>query len=127
MKANRASDTQPELSLRSALRNIGFPGYRLNWKGVPGRPDIAYPGKKLAIFVHGCFWHRCPHCDYPLPKTNTDFWELKFKRNKERDARKRSRLEELGWTVLEFWECQIKDDLGYCLGKIAPLLEDEEI
>lgn len=108
MKGNRPSDTQPELLLRSALRLAGWPGYRLGWRGVPGRPDIAFPGRKLAIFVHGCYWHRCPHCSLPLPRTNTSFWKTKFERNVERDNRKRKNLEELGWKVVELWECQIR-------------------
>ncbi|MFV2062505.1 MAG: very short patch repair endonuclease, partial [Chloroflexota bacterium] len=62
MKANRARDTKPELELRSALREAGYPGYRLNWKRAPGRPDISYPGRHVAIFVHGCYWHHCPRC-----------------------------------------------------------------
>lgn len=88
MKSNKGKGTGPEVILRKALRDAGHPGYRLNWKKVPGRPDIAYPGKKVAIFVNGCFWHRCPKCNLPLPKTHIDFWEQKFKRNIERDRRK---------------------------------------
>lgn len=110
MKANRGKGTSPEVKVRSMLREMGFPGYRLNWKKVPGRPDIAYPGRKIAIFVNGCFWHRCPYCDLPLPKSHTDFWEEKFSRNVERDERKRTELESLGWTVVTIWECQIKKD-----------------
>ncbi len=110
MKANKGKDTVPEITLRKALREMGFPGYRLNWKKAPGRPDIAYPGRKVAIFVNGCFWHRCPLCNLPLPKTNTGFWESKFSRNVERDERKRKELESLGWTVITIWECQIKKD-----------------
>lgn len=73
MSSNKGKNTKPEILMRDALRQIGIPGYRLHWKKAPGRPDIAYPGKKIAIFVHGCYWHRCPHCDLPLPKTNTEF------------------------------------------------------
>ena len=67
---------------RKTLREIGLSGYRLHWKKAAGRPDIAYPGRKIAIFVHGCFWHRCPYCDLPLPKSHPEFWSEKFKRNK---------------------------------------------
>ena len=69
MRANRAKNTGPELRLRRALREAGLGGYRLNWKKAPGRPDIAYPGRKLAIFVHGCYWHHCPRCYPNLPKS----------------------------------------------------------
>lgn len=63
MSAVRGKDTKPELALRKALKDVGIQGYRLHWKRAPGRPDIAYPGSKVAIFVHGCFWHRCPYCN----------------------------------------------------------------
>ena len=78
------------------LRDAGLGGYRLNWKKAPGRPDIAYPGRKLAIFVHGCYWHHCPRCYPNLPKSNPEFWARKFELNRERDARKR-RVLEIGW------------------------------
>lgn len=112
MRANRARDTGPERRLRTALRAAGLGGYRLNWKKAPGRPDIAYPGRKLAIFVHGCFWHHCPRCYPNLPKSNPDFWARKFELNWERDVRKRTSLEDSGWLVLEFWECDIRDQLS---------------
>jgi len=96
MSANLGKNTKPELVLRKALRTIGLPGYRLHWKNAPGRPDIVFPGRKIAIFVNGCYWHRCPHCNLPLPKSNTDFWMEKFEKNKERDAEKIRNLEEKG-------------------------------
>ncbi len=109
MKGNRGRDTRPEVELRRLLREAGFPGYRLHWKNAPGRPDIAYPGRKVAIFVNGCFWHRCPHCRPPMPKSHTDFWQKKFDLNVERDARKTAELESAGWTVITVWECQLRD------------------
>ena len=93
MRSNKGKGTGPELIVRKALRDAGFPGYRLNWKKAPGRPDIAFPGRKIAIFVNGCFWHRCPLCNYPLPKAHSDFWKQKFERNVERDSRKIKELE----------------------------------
>ena len=107
MKANRARDTKPERTLRSALREAGYPGYRLNWKRAPGRPDISYPGRRVAIFVHGCYWHHCPRCHPNLPRSNPEFWARKFELNRERDARKRRQREEADWTVYEIWECDI--------------------
>ncbi len=118
MKSNLAKETGPEVELRAALRRIGIPGYRKNWQGVPGRPDIAYPGKRIAVFVHGCFWHRCPHCNLPFPKSNRDFWRRKFIRNKERDRRKTRALEENGWFVHVVWECQVKDDADGCAREV---------
>ena len=108
MKANKGKNTKLEQKVRIILREIGFPGYRLNWKKAPGRPDIAYPGRKIAIFVNGCFWHRCPQCDLPLPKSNVEFWKQKFEGNVERDLRKTKELESLGWTVITIWECEVK-------------------
>lgn len=108
MRANRGRDTGPELRVRAALRQAGLAGYRLNWRSAPGRPDIAYPGRRTAIFVHGCFWHRCPRCHPPQPKSHAEFWTRKFELNVERDARKRVQLEERGWLVLEVWECDVR-------------------
>jgi DNA mismatch endonuclease (patch repair protein) len=108
MRANRPKDTKPETLLRQALRAAGLPGYRRNWNAAPGRPDVAYPGRRIAIFVHGCFWHRCPFCRLAMPHTNADFWERKFLRNRERDARKWRDLEEAGWLVIEAWECVLR-------------------
>jgi DNA mismatch endonuclease, patch repair protein len=121
MRANRARDTGPERRLRQALRAAGLGGYRLNWRNAPGRPDIAYPGRKLAIFVHGCYWHHCPRCYPNLPKSNPEFWARKFALNRERDARKRYGLESVGWTVLEVWEHQLVLDPGIVVEEVAAL------
>jgi DNA mismatch endonuclease Vsr len=110
MKGNRGKDTKPELLLRRLLREAGYPGYRLHWEGAPGRPDIAYPGRKIAIFVNGCFWHRCPHCRPSFPKSHPEYWNAKFAANRERDARKVAQLEAAGWAVITVWECEIRDD-----------------
>jgi DNA mismatch endonuclease (patch repair protein) len=119
MRANRARDTGPERRLRAALRQAGLGGYRLNWKKAPGRPDIAYPGRKVAIFVHGCYWHHCPRCYPNLPKSNREFWARKFELNRERDARKRANLEAFDWAVVEVWECDIRDRPESVLGAIS--------
>ena len=74
MKGNKGRNTKPEIKLRGLLREAGYPGYRLHWGMAPGRPDIAYPGRKVAIFVNGCFWHRCPHCHPAEPKAHSEFW-----------------------------------------------------
>lgn len=125
MSANTGKNTKPETTFRKALRDVGIPGYRLHWKKAPGRPDIAYPGKKIAIFVHGCYWHRCPHCDLPLPKSHTDFWAEKFRKNKERDAKKKASLESEGWDVLVFWECQIKRDVMACAENVKKIYDSK--
>jgi len=111
MSSNKGKDTKPELQLRRSMWAKGIRGYRLNWKKAPGRPDIAFPGRKLAIFVHGCFWHRCAKCNLPSPKSNTEFWKTKFDRNVLRDAQKNEQLIKMGWTVITVWECDIKNNL----------------
>lgn len=108
MQGNKRRDTSPELKVRRMLRDLGFPGYRLDWKKAPGHPDIAYPGRKIAIFVHGCYWHHCPVCNLPVPKKNPEYWEAKFRRNQERDERTRATLEADGWKVAVIWEHQLK-------------------
>lgn len=110
MKGNKRSDTKPEMLVRERLRAAGLTGYRLQWKKAPGRPDIAFPGRHVAIFVNGCFWHRCPHCNPSVPKRNTEFWEAKFRRNVERDQRALAELEQLGWRAITIWECELKRD-----------------
>lgn len=119
MSANKAKDTEPELKLRKALYHNGYSGYRLHWKKAPGRPDICYPGRKIAIFVNGCYWHRCPKCNPPTPKSNMEFWNNKFQRNKERDIRKVLELENQGWKVITFWECEINDNIASCIQALA--------
>lgn len=110
MKGNKRSDTKPELLVRQRLREAGLTGYRLQWKKAPGRPDIAFPGRRIAIFVNGCFWHRCPHCHPSTPRRNTEFWEAKFRRNVERDRRAIAELEDMGWQAITIWECELKRD-----------------
>ena len=108
MQANRSKNTKPELLVRHKLREAGLPGYRLHWKKAPGKPDVCYPGRRVAVFVNGCYWHRCPHCALPLPKSNVDFWEAKFARNRARDERDQRLLVQEGWKVLVVWECRLK-------------------
>ena len=110
MQANKSKNTKPELKVRAALREAGLPGYRLHWKAAAGKPDICYPGRKVAIFVNGCFWHRCPYCALPDPKSNVEFWNAKFARNRARDERDHAELVAAGWTVLVVWECRLKKD-----------------
>ncbi len=107
MQGNKGKDTKPELLVRERLREAGLTGYRLQWK-APGRPDIAWPGRKVAVFINGCFWHRCPNCSPSTPKKNTDYWDAKFARNVERDQQNLEALRAGGWTVHVIWECQLK-------------------
>ncbi len=122
MKANRARETGPEVRLRQELRRLGVVGYRKNWRAAPGRPDIAFPAKKVAVFVHGCFWHRCPHCALSLPRSNTAYWESHFRQNELRDARKISDLTKLGWRVRVVWECELRKAPTKCARDIRKLV-----
>jgi len=123
MKGNKANGTKPEISLRKALRSRRLAGYRLNFRKIPGSPDICYPSKKVAIFVNGCFWHRCPHCKLTLPRSNKVFWRNKFNRNKERDRLKTKRLRNAGWKVLTVWECQIYSNADKVTTKISKYIK----
>lgn len=112
MQGNRATGTKPEEALRQALWQAGLRGYRKNVKTLPGKPDIVFGKAKLAIFVHGCYWHQCPHCQRNrTPKTNAAYWNAKFQANQTRDARNQAALEAIGYRVLVIWECEIKKDI----------------
>lgn len=109
MSRVRARDTRPEMRIRRALHTAGL-RYRLHAKDLPGRPDIVFRRVRLAIFVHGCFWHRHPECEHArMPKTRLGFWRTKLKANVARDARQVAELEAAGWTVLTLWECETRD------------------
>jgi len=107
MAAIKSTDTAPERALRSQLHAIGI-RYRLGQSvrlpnGRPVKPDMVFTGRRIAVFVDGCYWHRCPtHCR--MPSSNQDYWERKFDRNVERDRDTDLRLAEAGWTVVRVWE-----------------------
>lgn len=100
--------TKPELAVRVLLHRLGY-RFRLHRKDLPGRPDIAFIGRKKAIFVHGCFWHGHGCRIGKLPKSNQVFWKAKIERNRSRDREIRSNLEHVGWAVEEVWQCELKD------------------
>lgn len=125
MQGNKRNNTKPEILVRKVLRWAGLRGYRLQWK-APGRPDIAWPGKKVALFVNGCFWHRCPHCNPTMPKSHVEYWVVKFDRNVERDRRNYATLGDDGWHVHVVWECQLKKkSMGATFEKLLPKLAAE--
>jgi DNA mismatch endonuclease (patch repair protein) len=106
----RGKDTGPELRVRRIAHRMGL-RFRLHRKDLPGRPDLVFPKHRLAVFVHGCFWHRHPGCSRAsMPSTRVDFWEAKFAANVERDARQVAALEAQGWRILVLWECGLKDE-----------------
>ncbi|MGM5031164.1 very short patch repair endonuclease [Tardiphaga sp. 803_E3_N1_3] len=106
MSRIRGKGTKPELIVRSAAHRLGY-RFRLHVKKLPGSPDLVFRSKNVALFVHGCFWHRHDGCRYCYePKSNIEFWNQKFKNNVVRDQRVRMGLEELGWRVAVIWECE---------------------
>lgn len=127
MSANKARNTHPELSLRRSLWKAGIRGYRLHWGKAQGRPDIAFPGRKIAIFVNGCFWHRCPYCQLSAPKSHTDFWKRKFDDNAKRDQLKARQLRETGWNVMTLWECELNKDLEKAAMRVKELLSHQVV
>ncbi|MDP3749285.1 MAG: DNA mismatch endonuclease Vsr [Phenylobacterium sp.] len=108
----RGADTKPEWIVRRLLHVAGY-RYRLQWKAAPGRPDIAFPGRRKAIFVHGCFWHQHVGCRLAhVPETRRAFWQEKFDRNRARDERDLAKAAELGWDVLVVWECETRNPVS---------------
>lgn len=105
MSKIRGKDTKPELILRKALFAKGL-RYRLNYRVAGYRVDIAFPSKKLAIFVDGCFWHGCPKC-FKTPKSNKKYWDWKIRSNIERDKRIDREIHRLGWVVVHAWEHEL--------------------
>jgi DNA mismatch endonuclease, patch repair protein len=111
MSAIRGKDTVPERIVRRYLHAAGL-RFRLGGAEFPGRPDIVLPCYRVAVFVHGCFWHRHTGCRYATtPASNADFWKAKFAGNVSRDAANEERLRALGWQHLVIWECETTDAL----------------
>jgi DNA mismatch endonuclease, patch repair protein len=108
MSAIRSRDTGPELSVRKILSGKGY-RYRLHRKTLPGCPDIVFPGRKKAIFVHGCFWHGHKCKKGRLPKSRLKYWEPKIAANKERDRKNLTNLRKADWSYLVIWQCQLRN------------------
>lgn len=108
MSRIRQRDTAPELVVRRLLHGMGY-RFRLHRRDLPGTPDIVFPSRKLALFVHGCFWHGHGCSKGRPPKSSTSYWSGKLSANKDRDARKQHELEAMGWRVETIWQCQLKD------------------
>lgn len=110
----RGKDTKPEMLVRRLVHGLGY-RYRLHRRDLPGAPDLVFPGRRKAIFVHGCFWHRHPDpsCRLArLPKSRQEFWLNKLETNLERDLRQQEQLAALGWGTLVLWECGLRDHEG---------------
>ena len=110
MAAVKSKDTKPEMVVRKYLWSRGF-RYRVNNPRLPGHPDIVLRKYHTCIFVNGCFWHGHEGCKYfRMPKTNTEFWERKISRNKERDREEQKKLARMGWHCITVWECELKGE-----------------
>lgn len=123
----KGRDTIPERVVRSLLTRLGY-RYRLHYRQLPGSPDIAFPGRKKVIWVHGCFWHRHSGCPLArLPKSRLEFWLPKLTGNSARDEANLQQLHDLGWRSLVIWECEIKDkDLEGLKLRIQRFLESSD-
>jgi DNA mismatch endonuclease (patch repair protein) len=121
MRANRREPTQPEAALRSALHRRGLrfrKGYAVEAGGIRVRPDVTFPRSRVALFVDGCFWHRC-EAHRTVPASNVDYWRPKLQRNVDRDRVVDAALASEGWTVIRIWE----HDLGAGLDPVAARVE----
>lgn len=108
MSRVRSKNTSPELRVRKAAHALGL-RFRLHRKDLPGKPDLVFPKYRIAVFVHGCFWHRHPNCvKTTTPKSSIEMWSAKFKRNIERDAANIAEMSRLGWRTEVIWECETK-------------------
>ena len=116
-------NTTTELAFGKLLWASGVRGYRKHWK-VAGKPDFAWPGRKIAVFVDGCFWHGCVRCK-TLPDTNVEFWRKKIETNQARDKRVRKLLRMDGWTVLRFWEHGVKRNPSKVVRKIVAAVKGD--
>ncbi|MGB3747787.1 MAG: DNA mismatch endonuclease Vsr [Rhodanobacter sp.] len=109
MSRVRGKDTRPEMAVRRAAHAMGL-RFRLHRKDLPGTPDLVFPRLHIALFVHGCFWHRHPGCHLAAdPKTRPDFWARKFQANVERDRRAMENLGQMGWRTVVVWECETRE------------------
>lgn len=109
MAGIQGKNTKPELIVRRMLFAMGY-RFRLHRRDLPGAPDLVMPGRKVAVFVHGCFWHMHQGCRFAkMPATRPEFWKAKLGANVERDRRAVERLQTLGWRVLCVWECATRD------------------
>jgi len=109
MRSVKGKGTSLERCLFAMLAGMGLSGWKKNVSDITGKPDVVFPQERVLIFVDGCFWHGCPHCNRKLPVTNREYWECKVKRNVERDKRNTQALVDGGWRVIRIWEHEMQD------------------
>jgi DNA mismatch endonuclease, patch repair protein len=128
MRSVRRANTTPELAVRKSLHSSGL-RYRLHRADLPGTPDIVFPRHRVAVFIHGCFWHRHESCSAASsPKSNVEFWKKKFAANVVRDARNVDALGSAGWEVVTVWECETRkpESLVEAVLKIRRILVERD-
>lgn len=116
MSRIRGRNTKPEVKFRKLLFNSGFRGYRIHYD-LPGKPDIVFTRKKIAIFIDGCFWHKCPIC-FQEPETRKEFWMKKIQSNIDRDKKVNRQLKKEGWKIIRIWEHEIRKEPEKTVRKI---------
>lgn len=122
MAAIKAKNTKPEMIVRRGLHSRGL-RFRLHPRDLPGCPDLVFPCKRIALFVHGCFWHAHEDCRYfKLPKTDEERWRTKLEGNRARDERDQAALRSIGWQVLVVWECELRGDVTMRLDALARMI-----
>jgi len=126
MSRIRAKDAKLEKNFLEGLSAISHEAgyrYRKHYTGLQGKPDIAFPSKKVAVFIDGCFWHGC-HLHSRVPLSNVSYWEKKLKRNKERDREVNRAAKNKGWSVIRLWEHQVKKKPRWSIDKIMRALSE---
>jgi DNA mismatch endonuclease (patch repair protein) len=122
MSAVRRRDTEPEIALRRALHAAGIRGWRCDYRRAPGRPDIAWPSLRVAVFVDGAFWHG--HPSRHRPGRSGTYWDEKIAANVARDRRVDDELQDLGWTVLRVWDFEVRKNIDQVVHTVATALAD---
>jgi DNA mismatch endonuclease (patch repair protein) len=121
MSKIRGKNTGPEIKLRKLLWSAGIRGYRIHYR-LSGKPDIVFTKKKIAIFIDGCFWHKCPTC-FQEPETRKDFWMGKIQSNVDRDKIVDAQLKSEGWKIIRIWEHEIRKNPEKSVSDIMDLLQ----
>ncbi len=122
MRAVKSKGTKPEMKVRRAIHAAGF-RYRLHSRKLPGSPDLVFPRYRVAVFVHGCFWHWHGCKRSRMPSANQEYWRRKISRNIERDRRVQTLLRETGWQVVTIWECSLSEGIANLLELLRELRE----
>jgi len=124
MSQIKSRNTSVEVEFRKKIWQNGVRGYRLHCKQIPGSPDLFFPKRRLAVFIDGCFWHKCPKC-YRESKSRKDYWDKKMLDNVSRDIRNNDQLNKMGIKVLRFWEHEIKRDFPTCFIKLNKIFYEK--